>query len=91
VSKELEIQYRLLIERMEKLITRLDSFQGKHRVSMGADLYWYIQKVQEVELLLEGVAFRNREDLRKRLDELCSVITFRLEKDEESIQHRRSA
>jgi hypothetical protein len=91
VSKELEVQYRLLIERMEKLITRLDTFQGKHRMSMGADLYWYIQKLQEVELLVEGVAFRNREDLKKRLDELCTQICFRLEKDEEWLEHRRSA
>jgi hypothetical protein len=91
VSKELEVQYRLLIERMEKLIARLDTFQGKHRMSMGADLYWYIQKLQEVELLVEGVAFRNREDLKKRLDELCTQIRFRLEKDEEWLEHRRSA
>ena len=91
VSKELENQYKVLVERMEKLITRLDIYQGKYHVSMGADLYWYIQKLQEVELLMEGVMLRKRNDLRQRLDELCAAIAFRLEKDEERIEHRRSA
>ena len=91
MSKELELQYRLLIGRMEKLIARLEDFQGEHHVSMGADLYWYIQKLQEVELLMDGVIFRNRSDLKQRLDELCATISFRLKKDEDNIQHRRSA
>lgn len=91
VSKELEYQYRVLIERMEKLITRLDTYQGEHHVSMGADLYWYIQKLQEIELLTESVLLRNRVDLKQQLDELCATITFRLEKDEDRIEHRRSA
>lgn len=91
MSKELELQYRVLIERMEKLITQLDNFQGEHRMPMGADLYWYIQKLQEVELLMDSVIFRNRSDLKQRLDELCATISFRLEKDEDNILHRRSA
>lgn len=91
MSKELELQYRVLIERMEKLITCLDNLQGEHRMTMGADLYWYIQKLQEVELLMEGVMFRDRNDLKQRLDELCATVSFRLEKDEYIIQHRRSA
>ena len=91
MSKELELQYRLLIGRMEKLIARLEDFQGEYHVSMGADLYWYIQKLQEVNLLMEGVIFRKRNDLKQRLDELCATISLRLEKDEDNIQHRRSA
>ena len=76
---------------MEKLIARLEDFQGEYHVSMGADLYWYIQKLQEVNLLMEGVIFRKRNDLKQRLDELCATISLRLEKDEDNIQHRRSA
>ena len=91
MSKELELQYRLLIGRMEKLIARLEDFQGEYHVSMGADLYWYIQKLQEVNLLMEGVIFRKRNDLKQRLDELCATISLRLEKDEDNTQHRRSA
>jgi hypothetical protein len=76
---------------MEKLITDLDIRQGEHRMPIGADLYWYIQKLQEIELMIDGVLNRQRNDLKQPLEDLCTIIMFRLEKDEERLGHRRSA
>lgn len=91
VSKEQKGQYQMLIERMEKLIVTLDVHQGEYRTPTSVDLYWYIQKLQEVELMVDGITNRQRSDLRIPLDELCASIVLRLEKDEEQFGHRRSA
>jgi hypothetical protein len=91
VSKEQKNQYDVLIERMEKLIVTLDIHQGEYRTPTRVDLYWYIQKRQEVELMVDGILNRQRSDLRIPLDELCASITSRLDKDEEQFGRRRSA
>lgn len=91
VAKEQKGQYQVLIERMEKLIVTLDFQQGEYRTPMSVDLYWYIQKLQEVELMVDGINNRQRSDLRIPLDELCANIMLKLEKDEEQFRHRRSA
>lgn len=91
MSKEEGNQYNVLIKRMEKLIIHLDIRQGELRIPVDVDLYWYIQKLKEVELLVEGVTIRQRDDLRRPLDDLCASILFKLKKDEERFDHRRSA
>lgn len=74
-------QYWDLIDRMEKWITYLDASQGATHIPTG-DLYWYIQKLQEVKLLVESITTRNRIDLRPVLIDLSSTILVRLEKDQ---------
>ena len=74
-------QFWELIDRMEKWIAYLDASQGATHIPTG-DLYWYIEKLQEVKLLIERVTTMNRFDLRPVLIDLSHTILTRLEKDE---------
>jgi hypothetical protein len=66
---------------MEKWIAYLDASQGVTHVAT-SDLYWYIEKLQEVKLLVEGITQRDRFDLKSPLIELSYTILVRLERDE---------
>lgn len=85
-----DIHYQELIARMEKWIAVLDASQGATHLP-AADLYWYIEKLQEVKLLLEGISIRNRSDLKDPLEELCSIILCKLAHDQVDHQQRKSA
>jgi len=81
VVNEGDYQYWVLIERMEKWIAYLDASQDATHIPI-SDLYWYIEKLQEVKLLVESITTRNRFDLKPMLVELSSTVLARLERDE---------
>jgi hypothetical protein len=66
---------------MEKWIAHLDASQDATHVP-ASDLYWYIEKLQEVKLLVEGITLRDRLDLKPPLIELSDTIIARLDRDE---------
>lgn len=71
-----------LLDRMDKVINALSPHQRNYHVGLRVDIYWYIEKRKEVELLATRLRQNDNEILRRYLDTLCSEISHRLDADE---------
>jgi hypothetical protein len=72
--------YSELLSRMWKLIELLEPHQRNYHLCLRVNIYWYIEKHKEVELLLGRLA--HHPHLRHHLDELCLTISRKIEEDE---------
>ena len=79
-------QYDVLISRVERLVDELETYQEKCRVTIGVDLYWYIQKLQEFKLVREQLAMQKRPPLEQYLETVSTQLIFRLAADEQKMR-----
>lgn len=76
-----------LQKRMCSLLERLRPHQRNYHISGRVDMYWYIQKMKELELLLLRLEKDGNAKLREYLKVLYPEIQRRLESDENIVQH----
>lgn len=74
--------YSELLSRMSKFIARLRPHQRNYHLCLRVNLYWYIEKHKEIELLMGRLATESRPDLREYLDTLCLIVSRKIEEDE---------
>lgn len=72
----------LLLDRMEHLIDAMSPHQRDYHVVSRIDIYWYIQKLKEVEVLINRLLQNNNEILNRYLSSLCNDIQQRIDIDE---------
>jgi hypothetical protein len=77
-----------LLDRMKKLIEELEMHQRDFFICRNVDMYWYIQKQRELEILIGRVSIAASIPLIGYLDALCVDIQARIDRDEKFVaQH----
>lgn len=76
------VSYSTLLSRMSKLIQLLEPHQRNYHLCLRVDIYWYIEKHKEIELLLSRITHYSSLHLRDYLDELCLTVGRKIEEDE---------
>jgi len=71
-----------LVSRMKQIVNTLSEYQRNYHVTRKVDLFWYIQKLTEVETLDYRLAGNGSDVLRNYLDNLVATIDRRLSTDE---------
>ncbi|HEY4654282.1 MAG TPA: hypothetical protein VIH22_07195 [Cyclobacteriaceae bacterium] len=74
--------YSILVNRMTKLIDALEPHQRDYHVVLQVDIYWYIQKRKEVEVLVNRLTGSHCDKLEHYLHSICGEITRRIDRDE---------
>lgn len=85
ISEERENQvdlYAALRDRMTRLIDALSPHQRDYHAVLQVDIYWYIQKQKEVEIMANRVLKNDNEILKRYLSTLCDDILQRIDADE---------
>nr|PZN57034.1 MAG: hypothetical protein DIU61_02920 [Bacteroidota bacterium] len=67
---------------MTRLVRRLQPHQRNYHLCLRVNIYWYIEKHKEIELLLMRVGRQSNSQLRRYLDDLCQTIGQKIEEDE---------
>lgn len=67
---------------MWRLVRLLEPHQRNYHLCLRVNIYWYIEKHKEIELLLIRLARQPKTHLRHYLDELCQTIRTKIEEDE---------
>lgn len=74
--------YAELLLRMARLVELLEPHQRNYHLCVRINIYWYIEKHKEIELLLSRVSHHSNGHLRHYLDTLCGTIRQKIEDDE---------
>lgn len=74
--------YTELLLRMSKLVALLEPHQRNYHLCLRINIYWYIEKHKEIELLLGRLPYQPNGHLRHYLEGLCVTISRRIEEDE---------
>lgn len=74
--------YSELLLRMSRLVELLEPHQRNYHLCLHVNIYWYIEKHKEIELLLSRVSRHSSTDLRDYLEALCLTISRKIEEDE---------
>lgn len=85
MKSEKQQYHDVLIDRVEKLIEELEIVQQKYRVTIGVDLYWYIQKLQEFKLVREQLSLRQNQLLQDYMESISNQLLLRLDADEQHV------
>lgn len=72
----------VLLDRMTQLIEALSPHQRDYHAVVQVDIYWYIQKRKEVEILINRLLEKDNEILKRYLFALCDDISRRIDADE---------
>ncbi|HEY8510449.1 MAG TPA: hypothetical protein VIL31_00730 [Cyclobacteriaceae bacterium] len=71
-----------LLSRMWGLVRLLEPHQRNYHLSHRINIYWYIQKHKEIELLLMRLARQPNAQLSQYLHQLCHTISHKIDEDE---------
>jgi hypothetical protein len=74
--------YSELLSRMSRLIEVLEPHQRNYHLCLRVNIYWYIEKHKEIELLLSRLVRQTNPHLRHYLDGLCVTVSRKIEEDE---------
>lgn len=72
----------VLLERMEKLVDALAPYQRDYHAVLQVDIYWYIEKHKELEMLMTRLLQCDNAILKDYLESLCQDIKLRIDADE---------